>query len=255
MCTTSKSSVDHAKESTVFRTFDAPIISNDQSLDRLLAAPLPVLILFWDGKPLPETFSQAMIDLAKTKSGELIVARINWRDNPIAAGRFHLSDAITVIGIREGEEIARADNPAAAEISRYADYLLGRGPLPSASKEPRPVSRHAHHRSDSGHSTAVTDVTFEQQVLKSPIPVLVDFWAPWCAPCRMVAPVLEQLAKEYEGRLRIVKLNVDENPHFAGKYGIQGIPTMLIFRDGAVIDRIVGAVPKEHLRAKLDALL
>ncbi|MBN1122568.1 MAG: thioredoxin [Anaerolineae bacterium] len=101
----------------------------------------------------------------------------------------------------------------------------------------------------------VTDATFEQQVLKSPIPVLVDFWAPWCAPCRMVAPILDQLAKEFGGRLRIAKLNVDENPHFAGRYGVQGIPTMLFIQNGAVVDRIVGAASKQHLLAKLKTLL
>jgi thioredoxin 1 len=239
----------------VLRAFDAPIISNDQSLDRLLAAPIPTLILFWDGKVLPETLSQVMIDLAKKNAGELIIAKINWADNPAAASRFHLSNSITVIGIRKGEEVTRAVSPKAAEISRHVDYLLGRGPLPAAAKEPHPASHRDSHRGSNGHPTAVTDATFEQQVLKSPIPVLVDFWASWCAPCRMVAPVLEQLAKEYSGRLRIVKLNVDENPHFAGRYGVQGIPTMLIIQNGTVVDRIVGAVSKEHLRAKLDTLL
>jgi len=234
----------------VIRAFDAPIISNDQSLERLLAAPIPSLILFWDGKTLPEALSQAMIDLAKKNAGELVIAKINWRDNPVATSRFRLADGITLIGIREGVEIIRADSPKAAEIDRYADYLLGNGPEPGIEKPHRTT-----HHPGTDHPSAATDATFEQQVLKSPILVLVDFWAPWCAPCRMVAPVLEQLAKEYSGRLRIVKLNVDENPHFAGRYGVQGIPTMLIIQNGTVVERIVGAASKEHLRAKLDALL
>jgi thioredoxin 1 len=238
----------------VNRVFDSPIISNDQSLNRLLAAPIPILILFWDGKALPEALSQAMIDLAKKKAGELIIAKINWRDNPIAGSRFHLSEPVTLIGTREGDEVTRAANPAVAEISRHVDYLLGDGPPPVRKKETR-STHHAAPQNGAGRPVAVTDAAFEQQVLKSPIPVLVDFWAPWCAPCRMVAPVLEQLAKEYTGRLRIAKLNVDENPHFAGRYGIQGIPTLLIFRNGTVVDRIIGAASKEHLRAKLDALL
>ena len=94
----------------------------------------------------------------------------------------------------------------------------------------------------------VSDNTFEQTVLKSPIPVLVDFWAPWCTPCRMVAPSLETLAREYEGRLLVVKVNTDENPEWATRYAVQGIPTMLFIRDGQIVDQQVGALPLPMLR-------
>jgi len=239
----------------MIRAFDAPIISNDKSLDRLLAAPIPILILFWDGKKLSETLSKEMIDQAKTKAGELIIAKINWRDNPVAAHRFSLSDPTLLVGIRDGTEIARTSNPNRSQVSQHIDYLLGKAPPPIDKKETSATSRHTNAADHTARPIPVTDATFEQQVLKSPIPVLVDFWAPWCAPCRMVAPILDQLSKEYGSRVRIVKLNVDENPHFAGRYGIQGIPTLLVFRNGTVADRIVGVAAKEHIRAKLNALL
>ncbi|MEJ2291459.1 MAG: thioredoxin [Deinococcales bacterium] len=96
-----------------------------------------------------------------------------------------------------------------------------------------------------------TDDSFEREV-DAPIAVLVDMWAPWCGPCRMVAPVLEELSRELAGRLKVVKLNVDENPVTASRYGVQSIPTLLLFKRGALVDQVVGAMPKGPLRQRLE---
>ena len=101
----------------------------------------------------------------------------------------------------------------------------------------------------------VNDSNFDQMVLKSKTPVLVDFWAAWCGPCRMVAPLVEELAGEYEGRVTMVKLNVDENPQIASQYGVMSIPTLFIFKDGAPVSNIVGFRPKAELQRSLDAVL
>lgn len=94
----------------------------------------------------------------------------------------------------------------------------------------------------------VTDTAFEKTVLQSSLPVIVDFWAPWCGPCRMVAPTLDKLAKEFSGKLVVAKVNTDENSEWASKYGVQGIPTMLLIANGKVIHRQVGALPEPLLR-------
>ncbi len=94
----------------------------------------------------------------------------------------------------------------------------------------------------------VTDSAFEQSVMKSPLPVIVDFWAPWCSPCRMVAPTLEKLAKEYAGKLVVAKVDTDENPEWAQKFQVQGIPTMLFVSGGKIVHRQVGALPERMLR-------
>jgi thioredoxin len=100
----------------------------------------------------------------------------------------------------------------------------------------------------------LTDSNFDQELSRRPELLIVDFWAEWCAPCRMVAPVLEELARESAGKVTLAKVNVDENPALAARYGIRSIPTMLLIRGGKVLDQVIGAVPKAQLRKKLDAL-
>ena len=94
---------------------------------------------------------------------------------------------------------------------------------------------------------AIEDASFEREVLQSPTPVLIDFWATWCAPCRAIAPVVEELAKEYAGKLKVVKMDVDANPQTPSRYGVRGIPNLIIFQNGEVKEQIIGAVPKAQL--------
>ncbi|MEJ2200237.1 MAG: thioredoxin [Desulfuromonadaceae bacterium] len=101
----------------------------------------------------------------------------------------------------------------------------------------------------------LSDATFEADVLTSSLPVLVDFWASWCAPCKAISPVVDGLAAEYEGKVKIGKLNVDENPATPGQYGVRGIPTLILFKDGKVVDQVVGAVPKAQLEGLIKKAL
>ena len=123
------------------------------------------------------------------------------------------------------------------KIEQGLEPVCGRckKPLPVA---PRPVT--------------VTDATFKAEVERSPLPVLLDLWAPWCAPCRMVTPVLEKLARDLAGRLKVVKLNVDENPATAARFAIQSIPTLLVLKGGQEVDRIVGVQPKAEIKRRLE---
>lgn len=101
----------------------------------------------------------------------------------------------------------------------------------------------------------VTSAAWDQEVLQGSGLVLVDFWAVWCGPCQMVGPIVEELAVEYDGKLKVCKLNTDENPDIASKYRIMGIPTLMFFKNGSVVDQVVGAVPKAQLKSKIESLL
>lgn len=105
------------------------------------------------------------------------------------------------------------------------------------------------------NAVAVTTTEFEEQVLQSPVPVLVDFWAVWCGPCKMIAPHVDAVASEYEGRAKVYKVNVDDEHEIANRYGIMSIPTLLFFKDGKLVDQVVGAVPKSTISSKLESLV
>ena len=115
-----------------------------------------------------------------------------------------------------------------------------------------PVCGKCHAPLPLGRPQPVTDASFAQDVERSPVPVLVDAWAPWCGPCHMIAPVIDQLAGEWAGRVRVVKLNVDDNPQTAARFDLRSIPTLLVMKDGREVDRLVGVQPKQEIARRLE---
>ena len=118
-----------------------------------------------------------------------------------------------------------------------------------------PACGKCHKPLFNGKTVKLTSENFQKQISRSDIPVVVDFWAPWCGPCRMVGPVVEELATEYEGKVKVGKLNIDENQEVAQKYGIMSIPTLVVFKNGEVVEQILGAQPKEAIASAMDKAL
>ncbi len=236
------------------RQFDTPIITNDQSVDRVLAVGLPVVLVFLAGST-PSDLEQAMDRLANRYAGQILVVKIDQKENPITARRYKIHTTPAVVTVHNNQTVSQAEAISATDLEKHVAFLLGKGPKPAISQ---PTSQRTGSTTTNGvvgTPLAVTSATFEKEVMQSRQPVLVDFWAPWCGPCRMVEPTLKKLAKEYAGRLRVAKVNVDENQAISQQYGVQGIPTMLIVRNGQIIDRWSGALPEPALRSKVQQVL
>jgi thioredoxin 1 len=254
---------------------DSVIHTNQQGIDRVLQAGLPVMLVFWR-RDVPQSLElDPLLDqLAREHAGRALVVKIDAAAEQPLLQRFDVRLLPSVVAVRQGKtEAVLPGRVSDADLRAWAVYLakggvrpgIANGPgAPAATSGPvytngkgshtgaatsRPAQQ-AAGAADSGKPITLTDANF-QRVVGGPGPVLVDFWAPWCGPCRMVAPAVEQLAQEFAGRAVVAKLNVDENQATAQRYGIQGIPALLIFKQGRVVDRVVGAQPVAVLRAKL----
>ncbi len=241
--------------------FDAPIHTSAPNLDRVLVAERPLLLVFELPNCAPcRALEPTLKELAGAFAGRALVVRVDNSDGGNLATRFRLTCVPTLIYWQNGRELARIEGAAnMAAVRAHLDYMVGAGTLPAPASGPSiplpGVSQTSPVSEQAGASIVVTDATFESQVLHSPQPVLVDFWAPWCGPCRIVSPIVEELGRQYAGRLRVAKVNTDENPMHASRLGIMGIPTLIFFKHGREVDRVVGAVPKATLQSHVERLV
>ena len=145
-----------------------------------------------------------------------------------------------------------SSSPATEVVCAHCDAVVR---VPAARLGDGPKCPRCHQALFGGHPVSLTSANFDRHVGQSGVPVVVDFWAPWCGPCRMVAPILEKLAQEWAGRVKIAKVNVDENSVYAGRYGVQAIPTMLVVQNGRIVDQWAGALPEGAMRSRLARIL
>lgn len=230
------------------KVFDAVLASSDMSLDRVLNAGLPVAMIFHD-RELPADLRQTMDTLASQYAGKALIVMLARNDAGQAVSRFGIRAFPGLVTWREGKTITSQQAARPADLTAHVAYLVGEGPrpLPEATAPPKATTSQAtNHR-----PVDVSESDFDREVLRADRPVLVDFWAPWCAPCRMVAPALESLARDNGRSLKVAKVNVDENPGLAGRYGAMSIPTMIVIKDGREVDRWVGALPEQAIRSRV----
>lgn len=228
--------------------FDTPINTDDNNLKKVLAQSLPVVLYLYNRSDaaLDAAFNRVAADHA----GEILVARINVADNPQAAADYGHPQLPALVTLDEGAVESRAASIRPQDVDEHVDFLLGFGPKPTE------TAAQAEQRAASGAAPVhVTDASFQSAVLDSDIPVLVDFWAPWCGPCHMVAPTLERLAAQYAGKIKVAKLNVDENPVRASQYQAMSIPMLLIFKGGVPVGKLVGAHPQPNIEQLIQRAL
>jgi thioredoxin 1 len=257
-------------------TIDTPIHTNEQSIDRVLRAGRPVVLVFWQHGCAPCAQLDSALDrLAGAYAGKALIAKVDVRDNPALVRRYGVTRLPGLVFIKDGATVAQTSGALPeATLRAWLEHLVAGGPRPAlvegpsvpldgTSGERAPSSSAAGQRpaaqgptgpqrpSQPGAPIVVTDATFDQVVGGNALPVLVDFWAPWCGPCRAIAPTVERLAQEFAGRAVVAKLNVDENPRTAQRFGISGIPALLVFQGGQVVERLLGAQPAPVLRQAL----
>jgi len=257
-------------------SINTPIHTNEQSIDRVLRAGRPVILVFWQNGCAPcDQLNPALERLAAAYADKALIAKVDVRDNPALVRRYGIARLPGLVFVKDGATVAQTSGALAeAPLRSWLAYLVAGGPRPtlaegpsvpldgtpstraqtSGTAEPRPAAQgptQAQRPPGSGTPILLTDATFDQLVGGSALPVLVDFWAAWCGPCRMVAPTVERLAQEFAGRAVVAKLNVDDNPRIAARFGINSIPALFVFQRGEVVERVFGAQPAPALRQAL----
>ncbi len=220
--------------------FDTPITTDDNSLDRILGQDLPVLLYLYDSaNPNLDT---AFKRVAKENAGNLLVAKIDVSNNTTVKDRFKNPALPALFTLDDGAIESQASHILPEDVDAHADFLMGMGPLPQET-----VAETRAKASQGALPVHTSEARFKQDVLQSDMPVLVDFWAPWCGPCHAVAPVLDRLAQNYAGQVKIAKLNVDQNPQLARLYQAMSIPMLVMFKGGQPVGKLVGAHPQGNI--------
>ncbi len=249
---------------------DAPVHTDEANLTRVLGVGLPVLLVFWRNGCAPcEQYAPTLEHLARKWAGQALVVKVDANSEPGLISKYAVRYLPSTVFVKSGNPIASAVGALAEpSVEAWVSYLVRGGTQPEVPTGPNlPLAgaprstprysgaagketRHGEH-SVTGVPIVLTDETWDATLRSTRLPILVDFWAAWCAPCKTIAPAVAEIARDYAGRVLVAKLDVDNNPRVAALYSVMSLPTLLIFRDGQVIDQLIGAHPARVIRDHL----
>jgi len=229
---------------------DTPLlVASAAELDNLLTTELPVMLYVWNGGALTADVKNELDRVARDYRGRILVVKADVGRAPDLGERYEVGRSPMLLGLHKGEQLIRRNRPWGTDVQGVVDVLMPHAPAGS------PAEKKPDKKAASGKPVTVTDATFRNEVLESDVPVLVDFWATWCGPCRQVAPVLEKLAAEFVGKVKIAKVDVDANPTLSQSFGIQSIPTLMFVKRGKIVGQQAGALPEHILRDAINQLI